>query len=199
MEPTIRLATTADAAAVAAIYDPIVERTNVSFDSTPPSAGELRRRIRETLPELPWLVCECETRIVGYAYASQYSDRDAYRWTVTVSVYVEDRWRRRGVARGLYESLFALLRLQGLYSAIAVIALPNEPSVSFHESLGFERVGRYRRIGYKRGAWRDVEHWQRHLQLVEGRPSSPIRLAELQNPDHVDAALTTGVSSIRLP
>ncbi len=199
MESTIRLATADDAAAVAAIYAPVVEQTHVSFETAPPSAGAVRRRIRQTLPVLPWLVCESETGIVGYTYASPYSDRDAYQWTVTVSVYVDHRWRRRGVARGLYESLFALLRMQGFYVAIAVIALPNEPSVSFHESLGFERVGVYRRIGYKRGAWRDVGHWQRHLQQATGRPSSPISLAELQNHDQMVAALETGVSSIRLP
>ena len=189
----------ADATAIATIYAPIVERTPISFETTPPSVEELRRRIRETVPELPWLVCEQDGGVVGYAYASPYSGRAAYRWTVTVSVYVDSQWRRRGIARGLYTSLVALLRLQGFYTGIAVIALPNEPSVSFHESLGFERVGVYRRIGYKDGAWRDVGHWQLELQSAGDRrspPEPPTPLGELRDSGRFDEALSTGTVSI---
>ena len=189
----------ADATAIATIYAPIVERTPISFETTPPSVEELRRRIRETVPELPWLVCEQDGGVVGYAYASPYSGRAAYRWTVTVSVYVDSQWRRRGIARGLYTSLVALLRLQGFYTGIAVIALPNEPSVSFHESLGFERAGIYRRIGYKEGAWRDVGHWQLELQPAGNRrspPEPPASLDELQGSGRFDGALATGTESI---
>ena len=199
MNPSIRLATESDAEDVAAIYAPIVERTHVSFETDPPSVGTIRRRIRDTLTHLPWLVCEYDGRVLGYAYASPYSDRDAYQWTVIVSVYVDDQWRRCGVGRGLYESLFTGLQLQGLCNAIAVIALPNEPSVTFHESFGFERIGVYRRIGFKDGTWWDVGHWQRQLQKADGRPSSPVPLAKLQNEDRMKAALSTGVASIRLP
>lgn len=115
-----------------------------------------------------------------------------------MSVYVDDRWRRRGVARGLYESLFALLRLQGLYNAYAVIALPNPPSVALHEALGFERVGVYRRVGYRRGEWRDVGHWQLALREREGEPSPPTPFDELRDTDPCADAIRTGESSLRL-
>ena len=114
-----------------------------------------------------------------------------------VSVYVAEGCRRRGVARGLYESLFALLARQGFYTVYAVIALPNATSVAFHEDLGFERAGLYERAGYKHGEWRDVGHWERGLRPHETPPSPPIPFCEFSNPDEVDDALRAGESTIR--
>lgn len=198
MAPTIRPATESDAADVADIYAPVVEETHVSFETVPPSEAEMAERIRGTVTELPWLVCEHEGRVVGYAYASRHAERPAYRWGVDVSVYTHGRWRRRGVARGLYESLFALLRLQGRYTAYAVIALPNPASVEFHESFGFERVGLYRNAGYKNGAWHDVGHWELSLHEVETPPSPPTPLPDLWGSDGWDEAVSAGEDSIRL-
>jgi phosphinothricin acetyltransferase len=196
--PTIRLAARTDAVDVADIYAPVVERTHISFETTPPSADEVGERIDETVTELPWLVCEHDDRIAGYAYASRHEERPAYQWGVDVSVYVHERWRRRGVARGLYESLFELLERQGLYTAYAVIALPNAASVGFHESFGFERVGRYRNAGYKNGEWHDVGHWERSIREVEDPPSPLAPLSDLRGSDGWDAALSAGESSVEL-
>ena len=198
MTPTIRLATESDAGEVADIYAPIVEGTHVSFETTPPSEAEMTERIRETVTELPWLVCEHDGGVAGYAYASRHSERPAYRWGVDVSVYVREEWRRRGVARGLYESLFALLRLQGRYTAYAVVALPNPASVGLHESLGFERVGLYRDAGYKNGAWHDVGHWELSLREVETPPPPPTPLADLRGSDGWEEAVSAGEDSLRL-
>lgn len=198
MEPTVRMATEADAEAMRSIYAPFVTDTCVSFETTPPTEVEMAQRVRETTERLPWLVCEYDGQVAGYAYASPHEDRSAYRWSVDVSVYVDERWRRRGVARGLYESLFALLRLQGLYAAYAVIVLPNPPSVEFHESLGFERVGVYRGVGYKRGEWRDVGHWQLSLQAREDSPSAPTPVDGLRGTDRYRDAIATGESAIGL-
>lgn len=198
MTPTIRLATETDAAGVADIYAPFVERTHVSFETVPPSEAEMAERIDETVTELPWLVCELDGEIAGYAYASRHKERPAYQWGVDVSVYVDERWRRSGVARGLYESLFALLERQGLYTAYAVIALPNAASVGFHESLGFEHIGLYRNAGYKNGEWHDVGHWERSIQEVEDPPSPPTPLEELRGSEDWDETLSAGESSIGL-
>lgn len=196
MGPAVRLAAEGDAEAITDIYTPIVERTHISFETTPPSVEEMARRVRATVERLPWLVCKFDGRVVGYAYASTHNDRPAYRWGVDVSAYVDERWRRRSVARGLYESLVALLRLQGLYTAYAVIALPNQPSVSFHEALGFERVGVYRRAGFKNGEWHDVGHWERSLQPHETPPEPPKPLGELRNTDAYRDALEAGEAVI---
>jgi L-amino acid N-acyltransferase YncA len=77
--PAIRLATGDDAAQISAIYAPIVEHTIISFEVEPPTADEMRRRIAYTLESLPWLVCERQGRVAGYAYASEHSARAAYQ------------------------------------------------------------------------------------------------------------------------
>lgn len=196
MTPTIRTATEADGYALARIYAPVVEDTHVSFETEPPDADEMERRVRGTTTRLPWLVCERGGGVVGYAYASPHGDRPGYRWAVDVSVYVDERWRRRGVARGLYESLFSVLRRQGFANAYAVIALPNRPSVELHEALGFERVGVYENVGYKNGEWRDVGHWELSLLDPEGPPSPTVPFEELRDTDACREAVRAGESSV---
>jgi phosphinothricin acetyltransferase len=195
---TIRLAAPADGDALASIYAPVVSDTHISFETTPPTADEMATRVRETTERHPWVVCEHDGRVVGYAYATSHKDRPAYRWSVDTSVYVDESWRRRGVARGCYESLFALLERLGYGNAYAVVALPNEASVGFHEALGFERVGVYRRVGYKGGAWRDVGHWERSLQRLGPEPSPPTPVPEAEGTAGFEAALAAGESSLRL-
>ena len=197
MEPTIRLATDADAEAVTEIYSPVVEQTHISFETAPPTVEEMARRIRTTVERLPWLVCEYDGHILGYAYASSHKERPAYQWAVDVSVYVDEAWRRKGVASALYESLFALLDVQGLSNAYAVIALPNDQSVAFHESHGFEPVGVYTDVGYKHGEWRDVGHWEVSIQSLPHPPSPPIPIDELRGTDEYADALGAGESAIR--
>src|ERR671915_576974 len=98
----IRLATERDAEQIAAIYAPNVTDTVISFEFEPPTADEMRRRIVATLKRCPWLVCEREGRVLGYAYADAHGSRAAYQWSVNVSVYVREGAHRRGVGRALY-------------------------------------------------------------------------------------------------
>jgi phosphinothricin acetyltransferase len=196
MTPTIRSATAADAAAIADIYAPAVERSHVTFETTTPSVEEMADRIRGTVDRYPWLVCECDGEVAGYAYANEHHERAAYQWGVDVSVYVHERWRRRGVARGLYESLFELLGMQGLFTAYAIVALPNDPSVALHESFGFERVGIYHNAGYKHGEWYDVGHWELPLRPPEDSPDPPTPAADLRDSDDWEGGLATGVSVV---
>jgi len=176
----IRLATTEDAAQVQAIYGPYVRDTTISFELEPPSVDEMRQRIGGTLPKLPWLVCEQEGRIAGYAYASRHSARASYDWSVNVSVYIHPAWHRRGVGRSLYDSLFATLRLLGYYNAYAGIALPNASSVGLHEAVGFRPIGVFREVGHKLGAWHDVGWWYLSLQPKSAAPVPPLSLEELK-------------------
>ena len=166
----LRLATENDAAGVAEIYDPIVRSTPTSFEIDPPGAEEMARRIRETLPAYPWLVCEDRGRIAGYAYAGRHKPRAAYQWAVETSVYIHPDFQRRGIGRGLYESLFRILAAQGYFTAYAGATLPNAGSVRLHEACGFQTVGIYRNAGYKNGAWHDVIWWQRGLQAAMTAP-----------------------------
>jgi phosphinothricin acetyltransferase len=168
---TIRTATPADAEAITGIYAPIVANTTISFELTPPSVDEMRARIEKTLQDLPWLVCEdVQGAVNGYVYASKHRERPAYQWSVDVTAYVREDMRGRGIGRRLYKALFAELVTLGYFQAFAGIALPNDASVSLHESVGFEPIGVYRKVGFKLGAWRDVGWWQKELRF----PSDPV-------------------------
>jgi len=161
-----------DAAAIAAIYAPLVRDTIISFELEPPGVDEMRARIEKTLPLLPWLVSTDDTGAVeGYVYASRHRDRAAYQWAVDVSVYIRDDRRGCGLGRTLYGRLFDELAALGYFQACAGIALPNAGSVALHESVGFRPVGVYCGIGHKFGAWHDVGWWQRPLQAA-GSPSA---------------------------
>jgi L-amino acid N-acyltransferase YncA len=194
---SIRLAANSDAAAIANLYRPIVESTAISFETEPPDDEAIRRRLDDTLPAYPWLVCEIDDVVAGYAYASRHRVRAAYQWSVDVSVCVDDARRRSGVARGLYTSLFAILTAQGFANAFAGIALPNPASVALHEAVGFQPIGIYRNVGFKLGAWRDVGWWQLPLQERRDSPDVPLDLMTLQHQPHWSQLLASGLSMIR--
>lgn len=153
----------------------------ISFEETAPGADEFAARIERISATHPWLVAELDGRIAGFAYGSPHRERAAYRWAADVSVYVSTDLHRRGLGRALYETLLQLLADQGIQIACAGITLPNDASVALHEALAFRRIGIYRRIGFKAGAWRDVGWWQRQLLRPEGgapeTPGSPRRLS----------------------
>jgi L-amino acid N-acyltransferase YncA len=157
----------------------------------------MRRRIGATLVSYPWLVCDLEKRIAGYAYATRHRVRGAYHWSVDTSVHVEAASRRLGVGRGLYLSLFSILAAQGYFNAYAGIALPNPASVALHESVGFEKIGVYRRVGYKLGSWHDVGWWQLILKEHEESPATPLDMATVRRHGRWEALLAGGESVIR--
>jgi phosphinothricin acetyltransferase len=175
----IRLATAGDAKAIADIYAPFVRDTIVSFELDAPDAVQMRERIERTLVRFPWLVCERDGIVAGYAYASGHRERLAYQWSVDVSCYVHADFRRRGIGAALYRARLEILRRQGFFNAYAGIALPNEPSVRLHESVGFRPIGVYAGVGYKLGAWRDVGWWGLALAPPVGEPAEPVPLGRL--------------------
>jgi L-amino acid N-acyltransferase YncA len=163
-----------DAAACAAIYAPYVEGSAVSFEERAPDVAELAARIERYGASHAWLVAERWGGVVGYAYATAFNERPAYRWSAGVSVYVDGAARGQGVGRLLYVALFARLRQRGFRMACAGITLPNKASVGLHEALGFERIGVNREIGFKKGAWRDVGWFQLELAPApDGPPPEP--------------------------
>ncbi len=160
----IRLATIEDAAAVAAIYAPIVAGTPISFEETPPSIEEMAQRIAATRKTYPYLVADVAGAVIGYAYAGAHRARPAYRWSVDVSVYVADSARGKGAGKALYGDLLNRLEAAGYHAAFAGITLPNAASVALHEAVGFTHLGIYREVGFKFGQWHDVGWWQRLLK-----------------------------------
>jgi L-amino acid N-acyltransferase YncA len=164
-----------DGGACATIYAPYVASGATSFEERPPDADDFGERIERTSATHPFLVAERDGVVAGFAYASPHRARPAYRWTAETSVYVANGHQGAGVGRELYDALIELLRRQRLQMAVAGITLPNEGSVALHEAVGFERVGVYRRIGFKDGAWRDVSWWQLLLGGdSDGQPPEPL-------------------------
>ena len=98
------------------------------------------------------------------------ADRAAYSWTCEVGLYIADGARGRGLGRALYDTLLADLEQRGFRSAIAGIALPNAASVALARALRVQRVGTFEDAGWKNGAWRAVEFWQKPLARRPGEP-----------------------------
>jgi L-amino acid N-acyltransferase YncA len=193
MTPVIRLATARDAAEIAAIYRPAVVAAVISFEVEPPDVREMATRIENTNRRTPWIVCGSGDSLLGYAYATRHRERAAYQWSVDVSAYVHRDARRAGVGTALYTSLFAILVLQGFRNAYAGITLPNAASVGLHRAVGFTPVGVYRKVGYKLGAWHDVEWLERELAPHAIDPAPPIALPEILDSAEFRAALGAGI------
>jgi L-amino acid N-acyltransferase YncA len=166
----VRPAVVEDAGACAAIYAPYVTDTVISFETEPPSVSEMARRMASSIA---WFVFEDDGPVVGYAYASPFNARAAYRWSVEVSVYLEMGRRRSGAGRALYSVLLDDLGARGYRNAMGGMTLPNPASEGLHRAMGFELVGVYRDVGYKNGAWHDVAWTQRVLADSEGVPAEP--------------------------
>jgi len=176
---TIRFAKLVDSPAILGIYAPYVTRSSITFEYTVPSLSEFSERIQIIQQQFPYLVAESDGQLLGYAYASRHRDRIAYQWATETSVYIHPDGQRKGVARELYTTLFELLRRQGYYTACAGITKPNPKSEAFHRSMGFESIGLYHNIGYKMGAWHDVEWFQFALQPHQLNPSRPVPITHL--------------------
>jgi L-amino acid N-acyltransferase YncA len=198
MGTLIRLATAADGPTLAAVYAPAVSEQATSFELEPPDGAEMARRVASIMVRTPWLVCEHDGQIVGYAYAGPHRERPAYQWSVEVSAYVVAHAQRRGVGTALYRSLFDLLELQGFCNAYAGITLPNPASVRLHSRLGFRPIGVYQSVGYKLGRWHDVAWFVKDLAPHRLSPEPPRPLPELAYDPRLAAALAGGSSDLRL-
>lgn len=154
-----------DAAALCAIYNHYVANTVVSFEEECVSADDFAARIAKVQASgLPWLVMERDGNAIGYAYASRWQERSAYRFCAQISVYLEPDCTGNGRGTQLYEALFAALRETPIRWVIGAIALPNAASVALHEKMGMTRVGLHPQVGFKFGRWIDIGYWQGEVE-----------------------------------
>lgn len=173
--PELRDATEADLPAIAVIYAHHVLQGLASFEETPPGVDELRRRF-EAVCELglPYLACVERGQVVGYAYASLFRTRSAYRYTLEDSVYVKQGLARKGIGRQLLSALLERSTTLGYRQMVAVIGdSANASSIELHATLGFVRCGLMRSTGYKFGRWVDTVMMQRPLGPGDGAPPLP--------------------------
>ena len=165
MQSAIRDVVDADCEAIARIYNHYVEHSVITFEEEPVPAHELARRVRDlTGAGLPWLVAAHAGSIAGYAYASPYHKRSAYRFTVEATVYLDPARTGRGLGTALYTTLLERLRAKSVRVVIGAIALPNDACVALHERLGFTKAGHLEQVGFKHGRWVDVGYWQRRFE-----------------------------------
>lgn len=176
----IRAAEAADAAAISAIYAPYVLSGTVSFETEVPDAEGMRARMEASGGYYPWIVATNGAGeagepgdVMGFAYATRFRERPAYRYVVETSIYLAGAATGTGTGRLLYDALFDTLRRQGFTQALAAISMPNEASVALHESVGFRRAGLYREVGFKQGRWIDVSIWQCELNESALPPVEP--------------------------
>lgn len=193
----IRIATPGDAEPILKIYAPYIEHTSFTFETEVPTVDSFKERISSCLQNWPWLVCEIDGVIAGYAYGSKHRERVAYQWSVESSVYVHDDYQRMGIAGALYTALINILKLQGFRNLYAVINLPNDKSVSFHEKLGFEYFATYKNVGYKLGRWKNVGWWQLQLNEYSMEPGPPVKFSEIMWQE-IESIFDTSRSSLKL-
>lgn len=162
----IRPATGADAGAIASIYNWYIEHTVITFELQPLDQAQVEQRLARSGPAFPWLVWETDGAVRGYAYATPFRERAAYRHSVETTIYLDRDFCGQGAGYQLYRNLLALLRQTDHHSLIAVVALPNPASVALHEKLGFAKVGHLTEIGRKFDRWVDTGYWQLNLEQL---------------------------------
>lgn len=184
----IREASIKDASRILEIYAPYIRETTYSFEYKVPTLQEFEARMAGIMKRYPFLVCEEEGGIIGYAYADTYGIRAAYDWCADLSIYVDKNHRGKGIGARLYRKLFAILKEMHLQNLYAVITGENNVSVCFHEKLGFEIFAVYPKSGYKFGKWLDVIWMQICLGEHENPPKSVIWAPDL-DPGQIETIL----------
>lgn len=160
----IRDAAAGDAEAVVTIYNHFILNSTITFEEQAVTDIEMTQRIADVQGVgLPWLVAEHDGVIVGYAYATKWRVRHAYRFSVESTVYLAPEFSGKGIGTALYTALLGRLSDGGYHLVIGGIALPNTGSVALHEKMGFEKVAQFREVGMKFDLWLDVGYWQKTL------------------------------------
>ncbi|MDC7242203.1 MAG: GNAT family N-acetyltransferase [Spirochaetales bacterium] len=159
----VRTARASDAPGICEIYNYYISHTRISFEEQPVSVKEMEERIGKVQQKFCWIVWEEDGEIAGYAYASPWRVRSAYRYSVESTVYVHRDHHGRGIGSRLYRALLKDLEAREVRKVIAGITQPNEKSVRLHESLGFVKCALFTDVGYKMGEWADVGYWEKSL------------------------------------
>jgi phosphinothricin acetyltransferase len=192
----LRIADVRDAADMVQIYAPFIRSSGITQEIEVPSTEAFAERVKTTLIERPWIVCDVDGMLAGYAYAGKHRERSGYQWCTEPSVYVDEKFHRSNIATALYTALFEILKKQHYVNAYAVITLPNPQSVAFHEKFGFTYLTTFKRIGFKLGKWHDVGWWEKQVNRHEYVMSDPIKFMSLDQPT-IDMALAAGNNLLR--
>ncbi len=153
----IRKASIKDANAITNIYNYYVKNDVATFAEEPILVQETEENIKNAII---WLVYIEDNQIIGYAYASKWKERTAYRFSAETSVYLDVNYQGKGIGSKLYKYLLSEIKKLDIHSVIGGISLPNKASESLHEKFGYKKVAHYKEIGFKFNQWIDVGYWQ---------------------------------------
>jgi phosphinothricin acetyltransferase len=149
-----------DAGQICAIYNHYIINTTATFEEEEITEEEMRIRIKQLTRRFPWLVCEVENEIKGYAYATDWKSRSAYRYSAETTVYLKSDYLGKGIGSILYQELIKEMKSLSYQTLIGGIALPNNSSIALHEKMNFKKVAHFQQIGFKLNQWIDVGYWQ---------------------------------------
>jgi Sortase and related acyltransferases len=167
-----------DTEAVLKIYEPYIE-TPVTFECELPSLEEFQKRIYNFSCNYPYIVCEKNGEIVGYAYAHRFRERAAYDWNVELSIYISRCEHGKGIGKAMYHALIEILKLQNIINVYGGITLPNPKSEGLHKSMGFQCVGTYHDTGFKCGSWHSVEWFEKQISEYNNEPLKFISIQKI--------------------
>ena len=158
-----------DAERIQEIYSPYVADTTISFEITVPDKSEMQIRIEKALSNgFPYIVAENENgTVVGYAYADRFGEREAYRYSFTISIYLDMEVQSKGIGQKLYDELEKRMKKMGIVQVVSAITGKNEKSLKFHEKNGFIKIGHFPNIGYKMGEWHDIIWMNKTINNIE--------------------------------
>lgn len=151
-----------DMHSIAEIYNHYICETAITFETETVSPNIMNDRIEKIQSDdLPWLIAaDNKGKVIGYAYASKWRERFAYRFSVEITVYISPESLGIGFGAKLYTALFIELKRRSTHSVIAGITLPNQASVALHEKFGLKKVAHFKEVGFKFNQWQDVGYWQ---------------------------------------
>jgi L-amino acid N-acyltransferase YncA/predicted GIY-YIG superfamily endonuclease len=185
--PRLSVATRADAADIVTLYNWYVQNSTATFQITPSTAEEYEQWVEHSLECAPLLLArDAEGKLLGYACAHRWHEREAFDWDVESTVYCAPEARALGVGQVLYAALLELLKAQGYWNVYALIADPNPASERFHEKFGFTCEGRTPHTGYKMGHWVGLSTW--HLALRTGR-GAPQPVRKILTAEEIEAVI----------
>lgn len=175
----IRLIKSTDIPEVLEIYKPFVTSTSITPEYDVRGLQNFSAKIKNMASYYPVLVCEANNTIIGYTFANKYRMAEGHQWSAEISIYLSPDYYGKGVAKKLYQALFAIIKLQNFINLFAGIVLPNKRSEMFHENLGFHEVGIFKNGIYKLGSWHDVRWFQLNITEHIKNPPLPKSVKEI--------------------
>jgi len=156
----IRQVKVQDAAQICSIYNYYIQNTTITFEEIDLSEADMSERIKRISVKFPYLVYVEDGNIIGYAYATEWRVRAAYRNSVETTVYLKEGFKGKGIGKQLYSELIKQLDEKGFHVIIGGISLPNPASIALHEKCGFVKIAQFKEVGFKFQKWVDVGYWE---------------------------------------